>query len=122
MAHFDLPLNLPHAGRVAARIHHYVFEEDKLAEGRMLAERLLALLRPYQESDENPASEEAARVVAEASGLGRTIVNVIERSGAGHDRLGQAIRNLFECLELGAEGAQISLRAGENPGSALRPT
>ena len=46
----------------------------------------------------------------------------IEKAGAGADRLGQQVRNLFECLELGEEGAAISLRAGENPRSLLRPT
>jgi hypothetical protein len=39
----------------------------------------------------------------------------------GHDRLGQCVRNFFECLELGREGAAISLRAGENPRSMQRP-
>ena len=37
------------------------------------------------------------------------------------DRLGQLVRNYFECLELGAEGAEISLRAGEDPRSLQRP-
>ena len=45
----------------------------------------------------------------------------IERLKLGSDRLGQHVRNLFECLELGEEGAQISLRAGENPNSVQRP-
>ena len=45
----------------------------------------------------------------------------IEKNKLGGDRLGQAVRNLFECLALGEEGAAISLRAGENPRSTLRP-
>jgi hypothetical protein len=49
-------------------------------------------------------------------------LSTFERDGIADDRLGQAVRNLFECLELGEEGAEISLRAGENPDSALRPT
>ena len=53
--------------------------------------------------------------------MGRLIVDDIERLGVGDDRIGQAVRNFFECLELGEEGARISLRAGENPKSALRP-
>ena len=53
--------------------------------------------------------------------LGRLLVDHIERDQLGHDRLGQGIRNLFECLELGREGAVISLRAGEDPRSFQRP-
>ena len=45
----------------------------------------------------------------------------IERLHIGDDRLGQAVRNFFECLGLGVEGARLSLLAGENPDSALRP-
>jgi hypothetical protein len=61
-------------------------------------------------------------VIAEVVALARKMVDAFERDGIADDRLGQAVRNLFECLELGAEGAEISLRAGENPDSALRPT
>ena len=50
------------------------------------------------------------------------LVDEIERHALGEDRLGECIRNLFECLELGAEGAVLSLRAGENPDSLQRPT
>ena len=57
----------------------------------------------------------------QAAVLGRKLVDQIEREKAGHDRLGQCVRNLFECLELGQEGAVISLRAGEDPKSFQRP-
>jgi hypothetical protein len=53
--------------------------------------------------------------------LGRQLVDAMEAARLGGDRLGQLVRNLFECLELGKEGAEISLRAGENPGSLQRP-
>ncbi len=56
-----------------------------------------------------------------AAALARLVVDDIEKSGVGYDRLGQAVRNLFECLALGEEGASQSLRAGENPGSLMRP-
>lgn len=36
--------------------------------------------------------------------------------------LQRVIRNLFECLSLGEEGMRISLRAGEDPNSAMRMT
>ncbi len=45
----------------------------------------------------------------------------LERAHLGSDLLGQLVRNYFECLELGEEGSEISLRAGENPKSLQRP-
>lgn len=116
--HFRIPLNLPHACTLAARLLHYLGES---VTGREPALRLLALLRPFHLSGENPPTGDADRVVTEAARLGREFVAEIEKAKAGHDRLGQAVRNLFECLELGEEGAEISLRAGEDPRSVLRP-
>ncbi|MSU48412.1 MAG: hypothetical protein EXS37_04850 [Opitutus sp.] len=88
---------------------------------RGTAAKLEALLAPYLELDDNPPVVAATRVRTEAAALGRTLVDQIERANAGHDRLGQCVRNLFECLELGQEGAAISLRAGEDPKSFQRP-
>ena len=85
------------------------------------AERLASILFPYFQSDENPVDVEGYRVRDEAAAIARDIVDDIEASGIGYDRLGQCVRNLFECLELGKEGAAISLRAGENPSSLQRP-
>ena len=119
--HFDLPLNLPHAGTLSGRIVYFLGPLPADSPAHALARELSEMLRPYQLSEENPADEEAKGVVAVAAQLGRDIVGAVERSGKGHDRLGQAIRNLFECLQFGEEGALISLRAGENPDSALRP-
>lgn len=115
-AFFRLPLNLPHAATLAARIRYHL-----RGAASDLSERLVVLLDPYRERDGNPPPEEAAPVVADAASLARQIVDVVEQAKLGHDRLGQAIRNLFEVLELGEEGAAISLRAGENPCSVLRP-
>jgi hypothetical protein len=122
LPHFQLPLNLPHAGRVAARIQHLLNREGLPGpEAEKIAARLVVLLEPYFHSEENPRPELARRVRDEAAKLGRQLVEHIERNHLGHDRLGQCIRNLFECLELGREGAEISLRAGENPNSLQRP-
>lgn len=125
--HFRVALNLPHAGRVARRIGPLLptpaENADSEAEAaRNVAGQLVELLDPYLEADENPPGPAGARVQHRAAGLGRTLVGHIERGGFGHDRLGQCVRNLFECLELGVEGADISLRAGENPRSLQRPT
>ena len=115
-AYFRLPLNLPHAATVAVRVRHHgrPWSDD-------LTRQLVHLLDPYREREDNPPAEEAAQVVERAASLARRIVAEIEAAKGGNDKLGQAVRNLFECLGLGEEGAAISLRAGENPNSALRP-
>jgi hypothetical protein len=121
--YFHVALNLPHAGRVARRIVPLLPEAGggDAAEARETAAELVRLLDPCLDLDENPPGDLAAQVRNHAAALGRTLVGSIERGGLGHDRLGQCVRNLFECLELGCEGADISLRAGENPGSIQRP-
>ena len=42
------------------------------------------------------------------------------RQRARGDRLGQCVRNLFECLGLPNEGRRVSLACGENPDSIMR--
>lgn len=126
MAHFAIPLDLPHAGRLADRIVNLLerhLEENAIEAEQVMdaAERLSNLLFRYSAQDENPVEEEALRVRDEAAELGRTLVDRLEAAGIAGDRLGQYVRNLFECLELGEEGASISLRAGENPNSLQRP-
>ena len=118
----QVPLTLPHAGRVARRIAA-LLETHGLTDppAAETAGTLIGLLDPYYDSDENPPAQLAGRVREEAARLGRQLVDEIERDGLGHDRLGQCVRNLFECLELGREGFVISLRAGENPQSMQRP-
>jgi hypothetical protein len=125
MPHFNIPLNLPHAATVATRLLYHlnrVQQPGKAEAAVALACDLSACLRPYKMQDENPPEAEAKAVASEAAELARKLVDEIERGGCRDDRLGQAIRNLFECLALGEEGARQSLRAGENPDSALRAT
>jgi hypothetical protein len=119
---FDVPLNLPHAGRIARRMLTMLHNDgqDRTAAGHT-AVKMAGLLDPYFESEENPSANMAARIRLEAAELGRQFVDYVEIDGLGHDRLGQCVRNYFECLELGREGAVISLRAGEEPGSMQRP-
>jgi hypothetical protein len=126
MAHFQLPLDLPHAGRLADRIlmlidRHAEETGNEAADVRRVAGRLTRLLGEFVGDDDNPPEPQASRVRAEAAGLVRELVTGIEAGGVGSDRLGQFVRNLFECLELGEEGMQLSLRAGENPDSLQRP-
>lgn len=125
-AYFKVPLNLPHASTIMGRIGRILAMRlsQNLAEHREVwdtAARIFELLLPSGESGGNPPAEESARVRADAAVLARTLVDGIERLEIGEDRLGQCVRNLFECLELGEEGAEISLRAGEDPNSLLRP-
>jgi hypothetical protein len=126
MAYFDLPLDLPHAGRLAGRIvrllekHCEEFNIDA-PQALDLAERLDSILFKYVATEENPGDAEAAEARANAAATARQLVDELERTQIQGDRLGQLIRNLFECLELGEEGAAISLRAGENPQSLQRP-
>jgi hypothetical protein len=130
MAHYDIPLDLPHAGRMAGRIEELLarhVEDRGLDAGSGasavldVAEELDRLLFPYTVQDENPEESEAQAVREKAAVLGRKLVDALEAAGIAGDRLGQFVRNLFECLALGEEGARISLRAGENPASLQRP-
>jgi hypothetical protein len=124
VAHFDIPLDLPHAGRIADRIlmllERHTQESNLDAPDVMeAAERLSNFLFRYTAEEDNPPNALAIR--DEAAALGRQLVDTIESAHIAGDRLGQLVRNLFECLELGKEGAEISLRAGENPNSLQRP-
>jgi hypothetical protein len=124
--YFRVALNLPHAGRVARRIVRLLPTPAEpggasAATARKLAVELVLLLDPWLDLDENPPGEEAERIRRETANLGFSLVLEIERGGFGHDRLGQCVRNLYECLEMGREGAGISLRAGEDPRSLQRP-
>ncbi len=120
--YFQVALNLPHAGRIARRILLLLPHQDSSADPlRNTALSLETLLAPYLDLDDNPGGTMALKIRDQAAVLGRKLVDQIERQKAGHDRLGQCVRNLFECLELGQEGAVISLRAGENPKSFQRP-
>jgi hypothetical protein len=126
MSHFDIPLDLPHAGRLADRILNLLerhLEENGIeAEGVMeSAERLSNMLFRYSANDENPPEAEAVAARDDAAAVARQLVDQLEAANIRGDRLGQYVRNLFECLELGEEGAEISLRAGENPNSLQRP-
>jgi hypothetical protein len=124
MAHFDIPLDLPHAGRIADRLliivqRHAEEKSVDAPEAIDAAERLWNLLFRYSGEDDNPP--EAMQVRDEAAAIGRELVDAVVAAQLTSDRLGQLVRNLFECLELGKEGSEISLIAGENPNSLQRP-
>jgi hypothetical protein len=121
MPAFNLPLNLPHASTIAHRVLHHMRGRGAPAEALERVGGLIVLLEPWRDQEDNGPAEAAEKIRQSAAAMGRLIVDDIEKSKVGYDRLGQAVRNLFECLAMGEEGAQISLRAGENPKSTLRP-
>ena len=126
MAHFDIPLDLPHAGRIADRlliiVQRHAEEKDVEApEAVDAAERLWHLLFRFSGEDDNPPENEALPLRDEAAAIGRELVDAVVAAKLTSDRLGQLVRNLFECLELGKEGSEISLLAGENLNSLQRP-
>ncbi len=120
---FNVPLNLPHAATIAGRICQRLSElatEEQDSIALQLASELSRELLPYRAGgDPDPA--EAMIVQSYTLDQGRALVAQIQREKLGSDRLGQAIRNLFECLGEGEEGAQLSLLAGEDPDSLQRP-
>jgi hypothetical protein len=119
--HSDIPLDLPHAGTVALRIVRHVGRHAEAGAALERARSLAELLEPYRTGGANPPPDEAEPVTAAAAQLARELVDHVEALSLRDDKLGQLVRNVFECLELGAEGARISLRAGEDPASPMRP-
>lgn len=116
-------LNLPHALTIVGRLALYLeprrepvpVEETQVREH---IEALYELLGPYTE---DPPPQVALRVAAQAAERARRLAEEIACAGYTSDRIGQCVRNLFECLGLAAEGAALSLTCGERPDSPLRP-
>ena len=119
IAYFDLPLNLQHAGNIAFRIARLLESRGYTTEAATIpllekAQSLEDLLLPYRLSDDDPDAEEAEIVRQAAATQARAIVAEVERVGVGEDRLGQCLRNLFECMEMGPRGGDtIFARRGE---------
>ncbi len=116
-------LNLPHARTIVGRLSYYLStRREPIPVEQTQARELLAtldeILRPYSS---DPPTEVGARVATLAAEQARLLVGECVQAGYKGDRLGQCIRNLFECLGLAAEGAALSLECGERPDSPLRP-
>ncbi len=120
---FNVPLNLPHAATIAARIVQRIDQrtgKSDASQALEVAVEIAELLAPYRLSgDPDPA--ESMVVKADALDRARVLVAIIQRERIGGDRLGQAVRNLFECLGAGEEGSDRGLEAGEDPNSLQRP-
>ncbi|MBC7805896.1 MAG: hypothetical protein H7145_07070 [Akkermansiaceae bacterium] len=128
IAYNDLPLDLPHAGRIALRLCRVIQNrggesvQPGYEEAWEIAAELNELLFPCRLENEAPIDyQESESLRQSAAVLGRGLVTCVGRHRLMDDRIGQCIRNLFECLAMGEEGARLSLLAGENPYSLQRP-
>ena len=118
-------INLPHARTIVARIGRSLealgaFGEAGDGGAIALHEAFEALEREAQPFDEDPAEKDAILSADALAERARTLVSTILETQARGDRLGQLVRNLFECLGLPEEGAAVALRCGERPDSPLR--
>lgn len=116
-------INLPHAMTIVGRLVYYLEyrSEPVPVEDTQVREALAALdeiLRPHAE---DPPTAEGVRVARSAAEPARLLASEMVRAGYRGDRLGQCVRNLFECLGLPEEGTALSLQCGERPDSPLRP-
>lgn len=116
-------INLPHARTIADRVERQleilrVLDGDGAAKLHHAITSLRQRLDPWLE-DGHPetAAADADLMVDPAREL---VSAIIEREEARSDRLGQCIRNLFECLGLPNEGRRVSLACGEDPNSLMR--
>jgi len=124
MPHFDLPVNLSHAANIARRLCARIAQSvpaDKDSESLEQANLILAELFPYIYDQHSPSSAEQMIVVSHVLDLARHLVNLIQIEKIQSDRIGQSVRNLYECLGRGEEGSHLGLLSGENPNSLQRP-
>ncbi len=121
---FDLPVNLAHAARVTERIRHRLHldqSDESHVQLDAILERLDTLLTPAAIDEASTEHQDRELLRCAAADLARALVFGIEELGLSSPGIGQSVRNLFECLALGREGAVLSLRAGERPDSPQRP-
>ncbi len=116
-------INLPHARTVAERVDRQL-EMLRVLDGegsKRLNAAILGVrnrLEPWSEDADPEVAATAADPIVDVS---RELVRaILDDERARSDRLGQCIRNLFECLGLPNEGRQVSLACGENPDSFMR--
>jgi hypothetical protein len=113
-------INLPHARTIASRIARTLEAIGALGEGTPLRQPLDELEHELEGFEEDPPAEEALASADAVAERGRALVGVLLETPYRGDRLGQHVRNLFECLGLAQEGAALSLECGEDPASLLR--
>jgi hypothetical protein len=118
-------INLPHARTILQRVGRSLEALGAFAEaGNGGAVGLHAAFEAVEGSlrdfDEDPPAEEAVAAADRVAARARALVDAIVATPCRSDRLGQHVRNLFECLGLAEEGAQLSLQCGEREDSPMR--
>jgi hypothetical protein len=118
-------INLPHSRTVVQRIARTLdalgaFHQEENGGALALETAITDLMGLLQDFDEDPPFESAITAADLAAARARDLVAAILATSHRSDRLGQHVRNLFECLGLGEEGAEVSLQCGERPDSPLR--
>ena len=116
-------INLPHARTIAERIERQL-EILRVLDGdgsKALNTATLALRHRLEPWVEDAAPEKAAEAADPIVDVSRELVKaIVDDERARSDKLGQCVRNLFECLGLPNEGRRVSLACGENPDSPMR--
>jgi hypothetical protein len=118
-------INLPHARTIVWRIGRSLealgaFGESGNGGALVLHQAFGRLEAEVEGFADDPPMPEAIEAADSLAALGRTLVAAILETACRGDRLGQSVRNLFECLGLPEEGAALSLRCGESADSPLR--
>jgi len=116
-------INLPHARTIVQRIGRTLTAQGAFPEegfGGDLHAHLLALEHGLRDFDEDPRAEQALPAADAAAQAARQMVDALLETPLRSDRLGQHVRNLFECLGLAEEGATLALQCGERPDSPMR--
>jgi hypothetical protein len=118
-------INLPHSRSVINRIGRTLeflgaFREEANGGALALHAAFDGLEREAAPWDEDPAQDVAVAAADAVAARAREVVAAILETSVRSDRLGQHVRNLFECLGLAEEGAELSLRCGERPDSPMR--
>lgn len=117
-------INLPHARTVLARIGRMLEFVGALGAeapgGPGLHAAFQALERAVEPYDEDPAPAAAIAAADALAENARALVAALLATPVRSDRLGQHVRNLFECLGLAEQGAELALQCGEKPDSMMR--
>jgi hypothetical protein len=117
-------INLPHARTVLARIGRMLeflgAMGAEAAGGPALQAAFQGIERAAEPYDEDPALAAAIDAADALAERARELVAALLATPVRSDRLGQHVRNLFECLGLPEEGAELSLQCGEKPDSMMR--
>ena len=118
-------INLPHSRTIVARLGRTLealgaFGGQRDGRASALQDAHDALEAAVRHFDEDPPMDQALRSADAVADFARALVEIIRAGTCRNDRLGQWVRNLFECLGLADERACLSVDCGERPDSPLR--